>query len=271
MRLARLLPCLVLCSAIFTTLSLSGQSSVRTLTFIPSHPTEVIGRIDPAAMQEITAHRSKVAGSAQWTGLQGTGRIQYGSDPTTYDATLVISGRTKFRLDAQAANGSISIRINGRIGKIQEADGRVFPLPPDTATTGLLQFELPRMEGFPEQAFCSLIDRGGVAIDGEPFHQVTYEMADHKAADGKSVKTIPTELFFDPTTHLLVKSLNMIRLDGAGPNEFQRVITYEDYRQVGDSLIPFRFTQTLNGQKQWTLQLSDVQLNPGTQSNYFQF
>jgi hypothetical protein len=68
-----------------------------------------------------------------------------------------------------------------------------------------------------------------------------------------------------------VKSANVIHINGAGNNDFLREITYDDYREVGNVMIPFRYTQTLNGQNQWTLQLSEVQINPTAQATFFEF
>jgi len=79
-----------------------------------------------------------------------------------------------------------------------------------------------------------------------------------------------TDFYFDPTSGLLVTSAGFIRIDSAGNNNSLRVIPYGDYRKVGDSTILYRYTQTLDGQKQWPLQLSDVQLNPALQASFFE-
>lgn len=273
-RPARLLLCLAVFSACFTPAVESQSSTTRSVDFASSRPTGTLGRIDPAAAQEITSHRAKVAASAPWSGMQGSGQIQYGDVQDVYQATVTVLGTTKFRLDAQAAKGNMSIRIDDTYGMIQEADGRTFPLVPETAATGLFQFELPRLPDFADQAkcVCSLMDRGVVTFGGQSFHQLTYEFAmNQDYVGGQNLETVSTDLFFDVSTNLLSKSSNIIRIDGAGNHEFQRVISYDDYRLVGDSLVPFQFTQTLNGQKQWTLNLSDVQLNPSVPSNYFAF
>jgi len=269
----RFVYCFVFYSAFVIPL-LNSQSSTQPVDFASSRPTGTIGRIDPVASQEIASHRAKVASSAPWTGMQGSGQIQYGNVQDVYQATVTIFGTTKFRLDAQAPKGNMSIRIDDTYGMLQEADGRTFPLVPETAGTGLFQFELPRVPEFPDKASCacSLIDHGMVTYNGQSFHQITYEFSlNQDYVEGQTPETVTTDLFFDVTTKLLSKSSNLIRIDGAGNHEFQRVISYDDYRPVGDSLVPFQYTQTLNGQKQWTLKLSDVQLNPGVPSNYFAF
>ena len=223
--------------------------------------TGILGISDSAALSEIIAH-VKVVGASPWAGIQGTGQITYGSESTSYSATLTIIGNTQFRLDGQTSNGMLSIRIDGEAGKIQESNGREYPLLPDTAASGIFQFELPRVANFPDSS-TSLVDHGTAIINGSTLHRMTFEFPTALPEENEQRRrTVATDLYFDSTTHFLMKSANLIRINGAGNHDFLRVVTYEDYRKVGNSMIPFRFTQTLNGQKQWILQLSDVQLNP---------
>jgi hypothetical protein len=232
--------------------------------------TGTLIHVDASAIQEIKSH-CQVVGSTPWTGMQGTGQITYGTDSTSaYSATLSINGDKAFRLDAQTLDGALSIKINGKVGIIQQGEGKPIYISAATAASGLLQFEMPRLANFPGQA-TSLTDRGSMAIDGDTLHRITTETPLTSNAADVSRDPVVTDLYFDSTSHLLIKSANSIRLEGAGKNEFLRVITYEDYRSVGGSLVPFRYTQTLNGQKQWTLQLSDVQLNPDLPASLFEF
>jgi hypothetical protein len=249
-----------------------AQSSPQTLD-VPSPTTSgVRGHVDPGALAEISQHL-KVTGSAPWTGMQGTGQITYGKDTTAYSATLTILGNQRFRLDGQTSKGMLSIRINGLHGKIQEADGRQDLIVPDTAASGIFQFQLPRFANFPD-ASTSLLDHGSSVVAGATLHRITFEFpvfSPNSRARTQKQKTVATDLYFDGTTHLLVKSVNAIRINGSGNNDFLREITYDDYRSVGNILIPFRYTQTLNGQNQWVLQLSEVQLNPIIKATFFEF
>jgi hypothetical protein len=164
----------------------------------------------------------------------------------------------------------LTITINGRLGTIQEGDAQLGTLPFITAASGIVQFEIPRVANFPDQT-ASLIDHGDATIEGKTFHRITVESPLRSKAMAENTETLATDLYFDSASHLLIKSANLIRIEGSGNNEFLRVITYEDYRQVDSSMVPFRYTQTLNGQKQWTLQLSEVQLNPDLPGSLFEF
>ncbi|WP_263418905.1 DUF4292 domain-containing protein [Terriglobus albidus] len=223
--------------------------------------TDKLGRYDAAAVAEVLAHL-KVVGTAPWTGMQGTGTITYGSDQNSYSATLTIVGSSRSRLDIQTATGSISTRINSRLGNIQHPDGKSFPLAPEIAASGIVQFELPRLADL--QTRSSVLDHGVTVIDGMNLHRVTIEQP------LTPKKNIATDLYFDPETHLLVKTANAIRPDGS-QSELLRVVTYGDYRAVDGVMVPFLYRQVLDGQKQWTIQFSEVQLNPNLQSNYFEF
>lgn len=263
----------VACLTLGCTLALAQSSSPAVFDKDVPSPTitEPFGQWDAPALNEIVDHL-KVVGTSPWKGLQGTGQITYGvGDTTAYSATFSILGGTGFRLDGQTAKGELSIRINGGHGKIQEADGHLYPLLPNTAKSGIVQFELPRLANFPYPG-TSLLDRGLVTIEGRSLHRITYEITTADASEAvKKKNAVVTDLYFDPASHLLIESANSIRIDGAGSADFLRVITYEDYRAVQGSMVPFRFTQTLNGQKQWTLQLSTVQLNPALETPSFEF
>ncbi|WP_260703475.1 LolA-like protein [Edaphobacter flagellatus] len=250
-----------------TPVAIAQSASPSTSKPVPI-ATNKLGQFDTAALSEVLEHL-KVVGAAPWTGMQGTGTIAYANETASYPATLTIQGSSKFRLDGQAAKGTLSIRIDGRVGKVQEADGRTFPLAPETASSGIVQFQMLRLADL--QTASSLTDHGVVSFDQSSLHRTTIERYFSPASKFRPLTTVATDLYFDPQTHLLAKSANSIQIDGAGNNRLLRVITYEDYRLINGMMVPFRFIQTLDGQKQWTLQLSEVQLGSNQPATFFQF
>jgi len=258
-------PSLAVCAVVFTALLCGGrqvESQSNSLAARVPVSTNKLGQFDTPALSEVLEHL-KVVGTSPWTGMQGKGTITYGDDKTSYPASLAIVGNTKFRLDGQSAHGAFSIRINGRIGNIQEADGKTYPLMPKTAASGIFQFQLPRLEDL--QTNSSVIDHGLTSSNGISLHRLTIERpftSNHK--------NVATDFYFDTKTHLLVETSNSIGLEGVG-SSILRTITYGDYRQVDGVMIPFSFSQAIDGHKQWTLQLSEVQLNPSIQTTYFTF
>jgi hypothetical protein len=218
------------------------------------------------------ANHLAAVGQVRWGGMQGTGKITYASgDPTAYDATLSNLGADRFRLDAQTKKGPTSIRIHRFVGKIQGSDGAISVIPSTTAALGLFPFELPRFANSPGLA-SSLIDQGLVALGGTELHRITLELGSlGRNPVTKSIDTIVTDLYFDPTSHLLIKSVSSVLIAGSRPVKLLSVVTYGDYRMAAGSMVPFRYTETLEGQPYRTLQLSNVQLNPELNTTYFEF
>jgi hypothetical protein len=226
---------------------------------------------DSGAIAELTAHIASV-GSQIWGGMQGNGKITYGSaDPTSYDATISNLGEDEFRLDAETKKGLESVRIDGEVGKVQGADGKISLIPSDIASLAIFPFELPRLNRLSDTNV-ALRDRGLVSIGGVELHRITYESAVVGQISGtKSGKSAAIDMYFDPTTHLLVKTASLVCLARSRPVSFLSVVTYGDYRRVSGVLIPFLYSETLEGELSRTLQLSNVQLDPALSSTYFDF
>jgi hypothetical protein len=233
--------------------------------------TGALGRQDAAALREITEHLATI-GSAPWLGMQGTGQIVYGAkDPTAYSATLSILGNDRFRLDAQTNKGEMSLRIQGPVGKIQGGDGPAETIPPETAAAGIFPFGLVRTLHFPGPE-TSLIDHGLTTVGSVQLHRITVETPSiGRDPVTKSRRTIAIDLYFDPASHLLAKSASSSFIAVGHSAKFLRVVTYSDYRKVGTAMVPFRYTESMDGQQYWVLQLSDAQLNPALDAAYFRF
>lgn len=242
-------------------------------------PPGMLGKYDPAALSEITDHLKAVE-SSSWTDLKANGQITYprgeGGNSEIDDASLSILGGQDFRLDVTTPKGVRSIRIAWRVGAIEEADGSKVFLPQATAALGLMAFPQLRAEDL-SGGKASVIDDGMATVDGQALHRVALVYPLQATPAGKTVPAAPTgqkvavDLYFDPTSHLLIKSVDVITLSGAGNQRFLRCTTYGDYRQVNGALIPYKYIQSLNGQLLWMLQLSEVQLGTGLTRSAFIF
>ena len=122
------------------------------------------------------------------------------------------------------------------------------------------------MANFPGQT-ASLLDRGVTSIEGVSLRHLTVEYFATNAK-AKTKESVATDLYFDPVSQLLVKSASSIRLNGVS-SPFSSGNHIRGLRLVSGSMVPFRFTQTLDGQLQWTLQLMEVELNPAFKPNIF--
>jgi len=226
-----------------------------------------LGQKDATALQELVDY-IKAVNITSWQGMQASGTLTDGSgnpDP----ATLTILNGDHFRLDVQTPNGQRSIRISGSYGKRLEADGKSYFMPAATAKAGLLAFPRLLASTFPS-ATASFIDQGQVQINGALLHRITVEESAFPGETAARDVNV-TDLYFDPSTHLLLKSASAVQLDPADRERYLIVIAYSDYQYVGGSLIPFTYSQSLNGQQQWTLQLNQPNLQPPVDASYFQF
>jgi hypothetical protein len=231
--------------------------------------TGTLGQVDATALAEIQQYR-KAIGATQWAGMQGTGTISQGNQGQL-NATLSVLGGNSFRLDVAAPQGVRSVRITDVNGQIQESDGRKHILPAANAKNGILAFPHLLSSTFPEGQ-TTILDHGIVQIEGHALHRITLVevvSSDDPASEEGNISVL--DLYFDPTSHLLIKSADYVQLDNSDRQHYVRVVTYGDYREVNRTLIPHQYSQTLNGQKQWTLQLTEVHPSPATDASYFLF
>lgn len=231
--------------------------------------TGTLGQKDAAALQELIDY-VKAVNITTWKGLQASGILTDAFGNASH-ASLAIQNGDHFRLDVETPKGQRSTRISGSYGKTLEANGKSFFMPPETARTGLFAFPQLLDSTFPRPN-TSFIDRGQIQIGGELLHRITVEepvFSDEAVIDHSSISV--TDLYFDSSTHLLLKSASSVQLESQDRERYLTVITYGDYQKVQDSLILFQFSQTLNGQSQWTLQLNQPNLQPSVDTSYFQF
>ena len=228
-----------------------------------------LGRQDAGALQELAAYR-KAANITSWNGMQASGTFT-NSAGVSNPARLTILNGDHFRLDVQMEKGTRSTRISGNSGKTTEIGGKSYGLPSLTARTGLLAFPKLLLSGFPS-ANISLIDRGQVRIGGQACHAITAEEAASLDDSVKSSREIAvTDLYFDSSSHLLVESASTVQVDSRDRELYLMVTKYGDYQRIGESLIPLTYSQTLNGQPQWTLQVNSPDLQPSIDETYFRF
>jgi hypothetical protein len=232
----------------------------------------VAGRQDPAALVEVRAYQ-KAIGLAAWTDMQGTGSITLNTaDKGVENTSLSILGQSQYRLDVETSKGTKSTRMNGAVGAVQYEDGHKRPVDATDAGAGLFGFPLLNDSNFPEPRI-GLVDNGIVSIDGVPLHRITVEWpwAGDPVDTNGNVLTNVVDFYFNPQTHLLMKTANAVVGSKPSPTRLLRVISYDDYRVVNGMEVPYRYRQTLNGQLMWTLQLNQVQLHIGLASSSFLF
>lgn len=232
--------------------------------------TGVLGKKDAGALTEVTAHLLAVSATG-WQGLEATGTLTY---PTggTHTATLYLMGSTNSRLDIEMGSGMRSLRQSGVAGRFEDEKGNWGSLPPATAGAGIVAFPRIWVDAATSSRI-SLYDHGASAYNGQNLHRITIEYPIVIGTGGglSNRRTAATDLYFDPNTHSLVYSVDAVTFNGPSRQTFRRETSYEDYQQFSGIKVPTTIKQYLNRQFQWTLQLSQVTINPAPAANTFAF
>lgn len=230
--------------------------------------TGVLGRKDAGAFAEIRAHLLAVSATG-WQSLEATGTLTY-PDGISHEATLYLMGANNSRLDIQMEAGTRSFRQSGFAARFQHENGNHGSLPPATAGAGIVAF--PRVwTDAATSSRISLYDHNTSAFNGQNLHRVTLEYPINISAASGAAKTAITDLYFDPNTHLLAYSVDAVTFNGPARQMFSRETSYEDYQQFSGIKVPTTIKQYLNGQLQWTLQLSQITVNAAPAANTFSF
>jgi len=270
----------VLCAPLGAHAQTENASAVEFTRILGAEDTEVIvpkavlplSRKDAAALQEIIDFL-KATNGTNWSGMQASGTLTSpsGDSEAQSPATLTIQNGDAFRLDVNAPEGQRSIRIQGSYGQILESDGVKHSLPVVTARGGLFAFSRLMAATFPG-AQTSILDQGTLSIDGKALHRITIEEPAFSGGTPASADQVSAvDLYFDSATHLLIKSVASVQIDSADRARYVQAVTYGDYRKVDNVLLPFAYHKTLNGQRQWALQLTDIQLKSSVNTSYFHF
>jgi hypothetical protein len=239
---------------------------------IPDLPTNSAAHSSDAAALQVLANYLKSVNASTWGGMQAVGTFSSpnGSSIVLSPATLTVRDGDSFRLDVQISEGNRSFRIEGGIGQILESDGKKHVVPSIAAKSFLVAFPHLLMPGFPDtQAI--LLDRGLVTIETRSLHRITVIETVLLDSLHSQSGTGVLDLYFDPMSHFLIKSAQYVQLDSGDRAHYLQVVSYSNYQAVEGVQIPFTISQTLNGQKQWAMNLTEVNLHPTLDKSYFRF
>ncbi len=163
-----------------------------------------------------------------------------------------------------------SLRLSGFVGSYLHEKGNQGTLPPAASSAGIVAF--PRVwTDAATSSRISLNDQNIFAGEGQNLHRITMEYPIESAAGERLAnRTAATDLYFDRSTHFLLYSVEAVKFRGE-MQTFRRVTAYEDYQPFSGVKVPTTIKQYLNGQLQWTLQLSQVTINPALPTDAFSF
>lgn len=232
------------------------------------------GQKDAQALRVVSLYLDASA-NGQWKGFDATGTMTVGSGESQKQipASLSVGQRNRYRLDITTPSGIRSVRVEGPEGAVQQEDGKTFNLPAASAGTGLIPLPTTLSEAAGDKRD-SLIDDGLVELDGAKLHKITFIrplFSRSLQAQLSPEHPLITTLFFDPKSHLLVKSADAVLLDTTSQTHHLRVITYEDSRAIDGYVVPYRYRETIDGRLSWTLELTNVTVATNHEASYFHF
>lgn len=230
----------------------------------PAHSSK--SQSDAAAIQMLIGF-VKAAGVAEWKGCVANGTMTLAGDTVPHAAKLSIAGGTNYRLDMTRDTGTESTIFQGPRGLFISAAGTRSSVSSDIASLGLLSFPRLLTSAYPLKSTL-VTDGGTVTISGAMLHRVTLDDA---ATDntGNPWKTV--DLYFDPKSGQLTESVATVHLSTANAALYTLETTYGDYRTAGLLTLPHTYTQSLNGQLQWTLTLDAIGTSTIPDASLFNF
>ena len=250
----------------------AGSQSVGAYPYPDSHIA--LGHKDPTALQIVQQCLLAFRG-AQWSGFDamGTIRASNGRSSSELPATLSIDRELRSRLDIVTAVGNRSIRMDGPLGGMKSETGAVTVLPPATSSAGLVS--LPELLSTAvHDPTVSLIDEGITQIDDRPLHRVAYIRPQSKRAFEHPSAMLPplaTDFYFDESTHFLVRSVDAVHLQASDRSSHQRVLLYSDFRAAAGVMLPYRYSEFLDGRFVWEILLTEVSSGSEHDAAYFRF
>lgn len=239
---------------------------------LPSFPLPtsngVLGTKDAAALAEVTASIS-AASSGGWRDLIATGTLTYPAGDS-HAATLYLLGSRYSRLDIQTDNMTRSVRVGDTLGSFLDKSGRQNRLLPTTARMGIVAFPRLWKDALNLPQF-SLVDCGMYTGNGQTLHRITMEYQLTTGSFRPGDPTVATDLYFDPTSHVLLYSVDSLSFVISAGQPFLRVTGYSKFQVFDGITLPSVIQESLNGQLQWSLQLSQVSMNTNPALGTFSF
>jgi hypothetical protein len=230
--------------------------------------TGTLGSKDARALAEIKAYLLAVS-AAGWQSLEGEGTLTY-PNGAAHSAILYLKGSKYSRLDVKMDSGMRSLRVSGFTARSQDEKGNTGVLTPTTASSGIAAFSRIWTDAA-VSGRVSLRDQKIYVASGQRLHRITIEYPiDDEKGSFLSKRTAATDLYFDPNTHLLLFSVDSFSVSMMR-RRLTRVTSYSGYQPFDGVSVPTTIKQALNGQDQWTLQLSHVAINTNLPANNFLF
>jgi hypothetical protein len=232
---------------------------------------------DSASLDELRVHRSSLGGAPlRDMEARGTMTFAWEHNAVEHGISLQIFGSDYYRLDVEDAPYA-SIRVSPVGSGIQKAGNAPQPFNSENIFGGYLTLARIR-DDLSSRSDISLTDIGDSNVDNISTHEISMHAALHKGAQlnpsGRGMVPVPmtaTNLYLSKTSHLLIKTSTSAAAVGRSGSTLLVEDRFDDYRQVGGVMVPFKMTETVGGSVVFAMQFSDVKINQGISDTAFHF
>ncbi|MEO6804844.1 MAG: hypothetical protein ABI209_01740 [Edaphobacter sp.] len=247
------------------------QGSFDQDTPLPTSGHKPLGYSDAGALAELVAYKVAIGGSG-WLGMTANGNISFDGATGTLPAALHIMPGNRVKLDVTKPEGHDITVYNGVRGSATHAGSKKALLAPRGALAGFAPFDLPLKAAEAALKF-SIIDHGSTVLQGNSFHRISVEVAIPKKDLFPYEKDdrLVVDMYFDPSTHLLAKTVSLIPIPGSSEPVLLKVNDYANYQQTGQFLLPMTIDETINGQSIWKLVFSSLDFTKTMSDKDFTF
>lgn len=226
---------------------------------------------DPVAMA-LVSHHLQMTGSLTNVAVHAAGTIDIdrGARVSTGTVDMYFANINNFRMDVKAPDTTYSIRLTEHSAAIQRDGESVRQLPASEAIVGILPI-LKLTQDLLSNHEVSVLDEGPIKVSGTELHRVAVSVPLLPKANGGQGESEIIDLYFDPSTGLLSKTVrNQSKVKSLHGSSNVVIDTYSSFTTVGSVSIPAKISESVNGQHLWTINLSNITIaNP--QADIFVF
>lgn len=258
----------LLISLLFAAVSTFAQQSGTTSTPVTK---------DPQAVAILNQSLSAVGGLTAINSIQdytGTGSITYywAAEEIQFPATVRGSGSTGFRLDATLPTGVRTWACSGFAGVLITPDGkRTVPSFYNQMISGSMTLPYLRIAAVLSDTSTSITYLGTTSVGGQELIQVHFSPAfgTTSPGHGKLPGLGEFDVFFDPTSFLILKLTETAHADTNYSQTYSHEIDFSNYQKNGNLSLPLTITEKVAGQTTWSLTLSSISFNGGLTADIF--
>jgi hypothetical protein len=233
---------------------------------------------DTQAIQLITQFIAQVGGqnALSVTDLQCVGDITYNWAGKQVQGTVTIKARGagQFRIDADLPSGTRSWYVNNGDGALRDEAGKITAIPFQNAVAlGAITFPLPRLSGVATDTTSSVKYVGLRSLGSHQYQTIEVSLPNQFKSDpdGTLNRLFTAYYLFDPSTFRLVLIQDKTHPVDRLTRDIDHELDFADFRSVNGVQFPFNISERIAGQETFSIQLSNVTMNPGLTDSDFQF